>query len=181
MKSVNKAYKDHLTMQERIAVKITESVGTMICVYIFCIIGIGSLIGVITNNTYLALLCGAVSSYFLQLVLLPLLMLGQNLQQRHQEMLAEEDFQTNVKAELEVEELKKGMERLTKSMNVVVDHITAKKNADIEAMQQELRGLQEENIKIQKENLLLLANNKQKIVEKPIKTEEDGKWLNEYE
>ena len=64
-------------MNERIAKWVTEHVATMTCAWIFLAIGIGSLIGVVTGNTTLALLFGAVSSYILQLVLLPIIMVAQ--------------------------------------------------------------------------------------------------------
>jgi hypothetical protein len=67
-------------MNKKIAIWITNHVGTMTTAYIFLVIGIGSLIGIITGNTVLALTCGAISSYILQLVLLPIIMLGQNIQ-----------------------------------------------------------------------------------------------------
>lgn len=59
--------------------------------YIFAAIGIGSLAGVLTGNATLGLVCGALSSYFLQLVLLPLLMVGQNLEAREADKRAKRD------------------------------------------------------------------------------------------
>ena len=44
-----------------------------------------------------------ISSGYLQLIMLPLIMIGQNLQGRHAELRAEHDYQTNVKAEKEIE------------------------------------------------------------------------------
>jgi len=65
---------------KKLALWVTKNVGTIWCAYIFAAIGVGSLVGVITNNTLLAIFCGAISSYFLQLVLLPIIMVGQNIQ-----------------------------------------------------------------------------------------------------
>ncbi len=71
---------------EKIALWTVEHVGTMACAWLFLAIGVGSLIGVLTGNTTLALVFGAVSSYILQLVLLPIIMVGQSLQNnRHDE------------------------------------------------------------------------------------------------
>jgi uncharacterized membrane protein len=44
-----------------------------------------------------------ISSGILQLILLPLIMVGQNLQGRYTEIRAQHDFDTNVKAEKEIE------------------------------------------------------------------------------
>jgi len=70
-------------MNERIAQWITDRVATMWCAYLFLVIGIGSLVGVIFNNATLALVCGAVSSYVIQLVLLPIIMVAQKTQTEH--------------------------------------------------------------------------------------------------
>lgn len=74
-----------------LATWVTDRVATVECAIVFLGIGIGSLVGVITGNTVLALACGAVSSYVLQLVLLPLIMLRQSVQDLHTDARAEID------------------------------------------------------------------------------------------
>lgn len=81
------------SLKDKQALWITNHVGTMECAYLFFGIGIGSLVGVLTNNPILAGACGAVSSYILQLVLLPIILKGQSIQGRKQEILAEENFE----------------------------------------------------------------------------------------
>jgi hypothetical protein len=76
----------------RLAVWLTNHVGTMQTAYVFAGIGIGSLVGVFTGNVFLAALFGGLSSYFLQLVLLPVIMVGQNVLSSHQEAQADEAF-----------------------------------------------------------------------------------------
>jgi uncharacterized membrane protein YhiD involved in acid resistance len=88
-------------MNEKIALWITKHVGTMTCAYIFLVIGIGSLVGIITGNTTLALACGAISSYVLQLVLLPIIIVGQNLNSKKTEQQITETHDT-VMAELKL-------------------------------------------------------------------------------
>lgn len=80
----------------RLAVYITTHTGTMWCAYIFFGIGVGSLIGVLTNNALLAGVFGSVSSYILQLVLLPIILDGQNIQGERQEILAQETYETTM-------------------------------------------------------------------------------------
>jgi hypothetical protein len=78
----------------RLAVLITKNVGTMWAAYVFSVIGITSLVGVISSNITLTLLAGGLSSYFLQLVLLPIIMVGQNVISASQDARAEADHLT---------------------------------------------------------------------------------------
>ena len=78
----------------RLALLITKSVGTMWCAYVFSVIGITSLVGAFTGNTSLALIAGGISSYFLQLVLLPVIIVGQNVISASQDARAEADHLT---------------------------------------------------------------------------------------
>src|SRR6266851_7723713 len=78
----------------RLAPLITKSVGTMWCAYVFSVIGITSLVGAFTGNTSLALIAGGISSYFLQLVLLPVIIVGQNVISASQDARAEADHLT---------------------------------------------------------------------------------------
>ena len=89
----------------RVAVWLTKNVGTMQCAYVFAGIGIGSLVGVATGNVVLAAVFGSISSYFLQLVLLPILSVGQNVLGRHQELQADEMFKTSQRSFNDIEEI----------------------------------------------------------------------------
>lgn len=77
-----------------LAVLITKNVGTMWCAYVFAVIGIVSLVGAITGNLTLTLIAGGISSYFLQLVLLPVIIVGQNVISTSQDARAEADHIT---------------------------------------------------------------------------------------
>jgi hypothetical protein len=63
----------------KIGLLITTAVGTMLCGYIFAIIALISLPSAITSHN-LTVIIAWVSSNFLQLVLLPIIIVGQNLQ-----------------------------------------------------------------------------------------------------
>ena len=52
----------------------------MVCAYLFAVIGALGIYGAIGGNTKLVLIVGSISGYFLQLVLLPIIMVGQNVQ-----------------------------------------------------------------------------------------------------
>ena len=64
----------------RLALWITNHVGTMACAYIFCMIAIIGAYAIIANNSTLNLVIILISQTFLQLVLLPIIIVGQNLQ-----------------------------------------------------------------------------------------------------
>jgi uncharacterized membrane protein len=96
---------ERLSLNDRVAVWVAANVGTMICAYIFAAIGIASLVGVLTNNTLLALVSGSLSSYFLQLVLLPIIMVGQNVQSRHSELQADEAYKTTMSTYHDIEQI----------------------------------------------------------------------------
>ena len=65
-------------LNAKVAERITASVGTMWTAYLFALIGIMGVVGAFTNNVVLVLVIGAISGYFLQLFLLPVIMVGQN-------------------------------------------------------------------------------------------------------
>ena len=105
-RNVNEQHQaERLSFNNRLAVFISKRVGSMACTYLFACIGIASLVGAVTQNALLALTFGALSSYFLQLVLLPLLALGTNILSRHSELMAEEQYQTTQKTYHDLEQL----------------------------------------------------------------------------
>src|ERR1035437_8732275 len=89
--NVREVHEQSLNVLDHIALAITTGVGSM-----YCAVGGGPL-------TIVQL----ISQTFLQLVLLSVIMVGQNLQARHSEFRAENDYEVNMKAELEVETIQK--------------------------------------------------------------------------
>jgi hypothetical protein len=89
----------------RLAVWLTRNVGTMACAYLFAVIGIAGLIGAFTDNASLVLIFGSISSYFLQLVLLPVILVGGNVLNRHQELQSDETFQTSQHSFHDIEQI----------------------------------------------------------------------------
>ena len=61
---------------DKLAVYISDHVGSMYCAYLFAVIGIMAMVGAFTGNTKLVLIVGSISGYFLQLVLLPVIMVA---------------------------------------------------------------------------------------------------------
>jgi hypothetical protein len=75
----------------RVGLLITTLVGTMICGYVFAIIALISLPSAITSHN-LTVIIAWVSSNFLQLVLLPVIIVGQNLQAKATDTRAEQTY-----------------------------------------------------------------------------------------
>jgi uncharacterized membrane protein len=98
IQNTNEIHRQHLSVSDKIALSITRRVGTMEFFY-FCIVLAAAPIAIPAALP----LVQYISSGFLQLVFLPLIMVGQNLQGRHAELRAEHDYATNVKAEKEIE------------------------------------------------------------------------------
>ena len=75
----------------KIGLLITTLVGTMICGYIFAAIALVSLPSAITSHN-LTVIIAWVSSNFLQLVLLPIIIVGQNMQAKASDKRAEDTY-----------------------------------------------------------------------------------------
>ncbi len=109
IRRVNQEHKQSLSKLERLAVWITDHVGTM---GFFLIIFSWTLLWLGWNSLgpksarfdpYPAFVLWLFISNMIQIFLMPLLMIGQNLQSRHAELRAEADYEVNVHAEKEIE------------------------------------------------------------------------------
>jgi hypothetical protein len=79
---------------QRLAVVITKGVGTMWAAYVFTVIAIAGGVAVITQNAFWTAVSVLVSQTFLQLVLLPIIIVGQNVISASQDARAEADHLT---------------------------------------------------------------------------------------
>src|SRR6476661_4284690 len=107
--NANVAHDRSVRKLERIAIWITEHVGTM---GFFMIILIWTIVWLswdiiapkpLKFGPFPGFVLWLFISNVIQIVLMPLIMIGQNLQGRHTEIRAEADFEVNVKAEREIE------------------------------------------------------------------------------
>ena len=111
IKNVNVEHKRTLTRLEKFAVWITDRVGSMgffllIVVWTIVWLGWNTLAPKeITFDPFPAFVLWLFLSNVLQIFLMPLIMIGQNLQGRHSEARAESDFEVNIKAEMEIESI----------------------------------------------------------------------------
>ena len=106
--NANIKHKENLKLLDKVAVFITSIVGTMWCAIAFTLLALVSLPDAIRGGK--ATMISWVAQTFLQLVLLSVIMVGQNLQNKHSEARAEADFDVNVKAELEIETILQHLE-----------------------------------------------------------------------
>ena len=76
-----------------VAVKVTKSVGSMWCAYVFALIALISLPSAISSGNSI-IIVGWIAQTFLQLVLLPIIIVGQNVQAAASDARAESDHET---------------------------------------------------------------------------------------
>jgi uncharacterized membrane protein len=74
-------------------------------------------------DPYPALVLWLFLSNLIQICLMPLIMLGQNLQGRHAEARAQADFEINTKAEREIEAILMHLERQSDLVLRVLNHL----------------------------------------------------------
>ena len=116
IRNANIEHKARLKPMDKIALWITEHVGTM---GFFVIIVVWTLLWLGWNmflpksyqfDPYPAFVLWLFISNMIQIFLMPLILVGQNLQGKHSEMRAEADFNVNVKAEIEIKKILKHLE-----------------------------------------------------------------------
>lgn len=120
VRNANIEHRESLTALERLALFVTTKIGSMGFFFVvFIITGLW-----IMWNTYApaddrfdpfpAFVLWLFISNILQLLFMPLLMIGQNLQGRHSEVRAEADYELNVRAEKEIKRMLTHMEKQDK-------------------------------------------------------------------
>ncbi len=129
IRNVNVERKRSLTPLERFAVWITDHIGSMgffiiIVVWTFTWLGWNTL-GPRTSrfDPFPAFVLWLFISNMLQIFLMPLIMIGQNLQGAHAEARAQSDYDVNVKAEREVEAILLHLERQNDLILRILDHL----------------------------------------------------------
>lgn len=119
VRSVNVEHRKTLTRLERLAIAITDRVGTMgffLLIFTWTVLWLGwntLAPASVRFDPFPAFVLWLFLSNMIQIFLMPLIMVGQNLQGRHAEARAEADFQVNTKAEREVEAILLHLERQT--------------------------------------------------------------------
>jgi uncharacterized membrane protein len=129
IRNANVEHRERLSKLEKFAVWITEHIGTM---GFFLLIFAWTLLWLTWNtlgpsaarfDPYPAFVLWLFISNMIQIMLMPLIMIGQNLQGRHAEARAETDFEVNVKAEREIETILLHLENQNKLILEVLEKI----------------------------------------------------------
>lgn len=117
VRNVNIEHRERLSNLEKFALWITAHIGTM---GFFFVVASWTATWLFWNtlaphdlrfDPFPAFVLWLFISNMIQLFLLPLIMIGQNLQGRHSEARAEADFEVNIKAEREIETILLHLER----------------------------------------------------------------------
>ena len=129
VKNVNIKHQESLTRVERFAVWITDRIGTMGFFFIILIwTGLWLLWNIFAPSEFHfdpfpAFALWLFISNMIQLFFLPLIMIGQNLQNRHTELRAENDFETNLKTEREVEVILTNLKKQEEMISKILKHL----------------------------------------------------------
>jgi uncharacterized membrane protein len=112
--NVNDRHKANLRVQDKIALAITTAVGTMYAVYFF-IVGLAGWMlwqGAIAKHPFdpypfaFLLFMGNI----VQLLLMPLIMVGQNIQSKHAELRSDEEYKTTLSSYHDLEAILKHLD-----------------------------------------------------------------------
>ena len=105
----------------RFGLKITLVVGTMWCAYIFTILALFALPSAIKQGTYFVVVW--LSSSFLQLVLLPIIIVGQNIQATAADKRAEDTYKDAEAVLKEAEEIQKHLLAQDEAISSIVERL----------------------------------------------------------
>ncbi len=114
MKNISLQHEESLTVMNRLAVWITDRVGTMgffFLIFGWTVVWCGYNIAASeisglhwkAFDPFPAFVAYLLISNVIQILLMPLIMVGQNVQAKHADLRAQNDFEINCKAEMEIE------------------------------------------------------------------------------
>ncbi len=107
----------------RVAVKITNSVGSMWCAYAFALLALISLPAALSSRNAIVII-GWIAQTFLQLVLLPIIIVGQNVQAAANDARAESDHETL----LAIHTLSADIHRIDEQQNRILNVLAERSN-----------------------------------------------------
>ena len=130
IRNINILHKESLSLLETFAVKLTDHVGS---IGFFLIIFGWTMLWLGWNtiaskewrfDPFPAFVLWLFVSNVIQIFLMPLIMIGQNLQGRHAENRAESDFEVNIRAEKEIEVILLHLEHQNELIMKILKNIT---------------------------------------------------------
>jgi uncharacterized membrane protein len=126
LRNVNKEAADRLSPLDRLACWITDRVGTMgffLIIVAWTVVWLGWNLLASSDLQFdppMAFVFWLFISNMIQIFLMPLIMVGQNIQGRHSEIRAEHDLDVNVKAEREIEVILEHLEYQNKMLIAMI-------------------------------------------------------------
>ena len=137
VRNANEVHAEQLTPLEKLATKITDKVGSMgffFMILTWTVIWTGyniaaselKFLHLRAFDPFPAFVAYLLISNVIQILLMPLIMVGQNVQARHTEIRAELDFEINQKAEKEVMTVLHHLEHNTKLLLHLMKHLECK-------------------------------------------------------
>ena len=136
VRNANIEHQQNLSRMDKLALWITEHVGSMgffFIIFIWTVIWMGwnTLAPTTTRfDPYPAFVLWLFISNVIQIFLMPLIMIGQNLQSAHAEVRAEVDFEINKKAEQEIETILQHLEEQDKMILQILQRLEANQKAE---------------------------------------------------
>jgi uncharacterized membrane protein len=133
IRNVNIEQKEKLSTLDRFAVWITDRIGTMgffLLIFSWTVLWLGWNIlapVALRFDPFPAFVLWLFISNMIQIFLMPLIMIGQNLQNRHSEFRAESDYEVNIKAEREVETILAHLENQNEMILKILNKMEEKK------------------------------------------------------
>jgi uncharacterized membrane protein len=130
--NINHQHREKLSSINKLAVWITNRVGSMgffFIIFIWTTTWLSWNTLAPTNirfDPYPAFVLWLFISNMIQIFLMPLIMVGQNLQSRHSEMRAEQDFNINKKAETEIETILMHLENQNELILKILNQLESK-------------------------------------------------------
>ncbi len=105
----------------KVALAVTNSVGSMWCAYIFAVLALISLPAAIASKSPI-IIVGWIAQTFLQLVLLPIIIVGQNVQAAATDARAEADHETL----LAIHTLSAEIHQINEGQSQILEYLTGK-------------------------------------------------------
>lgn len=129
LRDINEVHRNSLSPLERLAVFVTDKIGTMgffFVIFGWTVVWLGwNVLAPIQYrfDPYPAFVLWLFISNLIQIHLMPLIMVGQNIQGRHAQLRTENDFTTDTKAEKEVEAILKHLENQEQLIKQLLEKI----------------------------------------------------------
>ena len=132
IRNINLEHKEHLSSLDNFAIWITGHIGTMgffFVILFWTVIWLGWNVFAPADlkfDPYPAFVFWLFISNMIQIFLMPLIMIGQNLQAKHSEARAETDYEVNIKAEREIEAILIHLENQNETMMQILEKLDKK-------------------------------------------------------